>query len=234
MNSSARQTAKIRHRPPMAVHPIASGANSDDPAKARVRVAVAEAHQLLLDAMVATLNRVREFEVVGLACASREIVPEIRRACAAVTVLGLHIAGDDGLALVRDLALAVPSCRVVLLATRPTRAFVDRAVAAGVLSVVPTAAKLPHLVDAIRGAASGCVTLDPRLLCQPSSPDCPLNEREREILRLTASAAPIKDIAKELYLSPGTVRNLTSALIRKLNGRNRFDAARIALERGLL
>ncbi|WP_344345544.1 response regulator transcription factor, partial [Kitasatospora putterlickiae] len=61
-----------------------------------------------------------------------------------------------------------------------------------------------------------------------------LSEREREILRLTATGASVKEVARELYLAAGTVRNVTSGAMRKLDGRNRFDAARIAAERGLL
>ena len=61
-----------------------------------------------------------------------------------------------------------------------------------------------------------------------------LSDREREVLRLTAGGAPIREIAAELYLSPGTVRNLSSSAIKKLEGRNRFDAARIASTRGWL
>ncbi len=54
------------------------------------------------------------------------------------------------------------------------------------------------------------------------------------MLRLTAGGATVKEIAGELYLASGTVRNLTSAAIKKLGGRNRFDAARIAVEQGWL
>jgi two-component system response regulator DesR len=199
-----------------------------------ISIVVTEVNQLFLDAVVNTLNLVEEFQVVGTVCDPAMVVTEVRRTCPAVTVLGMGANGDDVLELASRLSEAVPSCRIVLIAARPTRALVDRAVAAGALSVVPTNARLPHLVDAIRGVASGCLTIDPRLLSQTSAATRSLTEREREILRLTGQGTPAKDIASRLFLSPGTVRNLTSSLIRKLGGRNRFDAARIAAERGLL
>lgn len=201
---------------------------------ATIRIVVAEENQLFLDAVVNTLSLVQEFDVVGTVCRPEALVPEVRRACPTVAVLGMRTVGQDVLDLVRGLNEATPSCRIVLIAMRPTRALVDRAVEAGALSVVPTHARLPHLVDAIRGVATGCLTLDPRLFGSSSPMSRTLSEREREILRLTSLGSPTKEIAKQLFLSPGTVRNLTSALIKKLDGRNRFDAARIAHERGWL
>jgi two-component system response regulator DesR len=207
---------------------------TNNPRTTSVRVVADEEHRLVLDALVETLNRIPEFDVVGIACDPPALPAKIGRGGPAVTVLNMHMAGNDGLELVQSLTDAVPSCGIVLLAIQPTQAFVDRALAAGALSVVPTNANLPNLVDAIRGVASGCVTLDPRLLCRGNSADELLSQRERQILRMTAAAAPVKDIARELYLSPGTVRNVSSSLIRRFKARNRFDAARIALERGLL
>ena len=55
-----------------------------------------------------------------------------------------------------------------------------------------------------------------------------------EEVNLPDCLASVKEIAQQLFLSAGTVRNLSSSAIRKLNGRNRFDAARIAYERGWL
>lgn len=59
-----------------------------------------------------------------------------------------------------------------------------------------------------------------------------LSQRERDVLRSTATGASVKEIAREFYLAPGTVRNLTSSAIKKLQARNRYDAARIAEELG--
>nr|WP_240968398.1 helix-turn-helix transcriptional regulator [Streptomyces sp. HNM0575] len=72
------------------------------------------------------------------------------------------------------------------------------------------------------------------LLRQPPCGGRSLSTREKEVLRLTAGGAPVREIAAELFLSPGTVRNVTSSAIKKLGGRNRFDAACIASKRGWL
>jgi DNA-binding NarL/FixJ family response regulator len=72
---------------------------------------------------------------------------------------------------------------------------------------------------------------------RPAGPEprgCPLTGREIEVLRLAATGISISELAKRICLAEGTVRNLVSSSMKKLNARNRFDAARIALQQGLL
>lgn len=199
-----------------------------------IRILVAEKNQLFLDATVGTFGLVPDFEVVRTVRAPDDVVDQVGRTSPLVVVLGVGGVGYHRLDLARKVLEVSPSSRVVLIAVRPTRTLVDSAVAAGVLSVVPTHASVTHLIDAIRGVARGFLTLDPSLFDSADPADRVLGERDREILRLTALGLPTKDIADQLYLSPGTVRNLTSVLIKKLSGRNRFDAVRIARERGWL
>jgi two-component system response regulator DesR len=199
-----------------------------------VQIVTNEVNQLFLDVVRNALDTVDDFDVVGTFCDVEDAAFDYEWPQPVVTVVGTPITGDDGIDLVCKLTQIVPSCRIVLIAHQPTRALVDRAVAAGVLSVVPTHARLPHLIDVIRGVSTGCLVLDPALVAQDATAPSPLTGREQEILRLTAMGMPIKDIADKLFLAPGTVRNLTSALIKRLGGRNRFDAARIASERGCL
>ncbi|MFE7487921.1 DNA-binding response regulator [Kitasatospora sp. NPDC057541] len=225
-----------------------------------IRVLVADEQLLPLDAIAEVLSGVKDFEVVGAVSRSSMIVPVAVRRRPDVAVLGMGTA-QGGFRLVRELGRRLPDCRVVIMTARPTRTLVDRAVSAGVLGVVPKQTKIPRLVDAIRDAAAvgrppgagrpggarpglgtpglgGPAAGEPEPAVPPAAPapfaEQVLSEREREILRLTATGASVKEVARELYLAAGTVRNLTSGAMRKLDGRNRFDAARIASERGLL
>jgi two-component system response regulator DesR len=198
----------------------------------RVQIVTNEANWLFFDVVAMALGTVRDFDVVGISCDVADAARDLHWSRPVVTVVGTPIAGNDGLDLVSRLAESVPSCRIVLIANQPTRALVDRAVTGGVLSVVPAHARLPHLVNVIRGVSTGCLVLDPALVARGGAAIPLLTDREREILRLTAMGMPVKDIASSMFLAPGTVRNLTSSLIRRLGGRNRFDTARIATERG--
>ncbi|MGE6955136.1 response regulator transcription factor [Staphylococcus capitis] len=199
-----------------------------------IRIVVADDHALVLDAFAAMLRTVPGFEVVGLVNGGQHVISTVQRVRPTIAILNMGMTGTDCMQLARDVRETAPTCGVALIAAKPTRALVDLAVGAGVLSVIPKHARLTHLVGAIRGVAAGCLTIDPNLFGTPNPKTQTLSNREREILSLTVGGATVREIAKELFLSSGTVRNLSSAAIRKLNGRNRFDAARIAYEQGWL
>ena len=199
-----------------------------------IRIVVADDHALMLDAFAETLRSVPGFEIVGLINGAQHVLSTVKVLRPTVAILTMGMAGADCVQLIKDIRATQPGCGVALISAKPTRALVDRAVDAGALSVIPKHARLPHLVGAIRGVAAGCLTIDPVLIGPPAAANHTLSYREREILSLTVSGASVKEIAKELFLSAGTVRNLSSTAMRKLKGRNRFDAARIAYEQGWL
>ncbi|MCH6160374.1 helix-turn-helix transcriptional regulator [Streptomyces marispadix] len=208
---------------------------------------IGDERRLYSEAIAATLNLVHDFEVVATVNNSREIVPTVLRTLPAVTVLGTNTTGRAGRCLADELRTAVPRCRIAVIGTSPgAPARRQEASAPGLLSVIPDNAALPQLVNAIRGlvannpgngaaqaAAAGPID-SAALLRQPPCNGRSLSTREKEVLRLTAGGAPVREIAAELFLSPGTVRNVTSSAIKKLGGRNRFDAACIASKRGWL
>ncbi|MFB9311663.1 response regulator transcription factor [Nocardioides plantarum] len=148
------------------------------------------------------------------------------------------VAGDIGAAVLdvaENLSSEAPGCNVVLVATQPTPALIDQATRGGSISIVSHNAGMAHLVHAVRGAAAGCPTIDvavvrPRAAAEAS----PLSRRERDVMILTSTGCPIKEIAAKLFLTPGTVRNVSSSAIRKASARNRFEAARVASSHGWL
>jgi two-component system, NarL family, response regulator DesR len=216
------------------------------------RIVIGDERRLYSEAIAATLNLVHDFEVVATVNNSREIVPTVLRTLPAVTVLGTNTTGRAGRCLADELRTAVPRCRIAVIGTSPgAPARRQEASAPGLLSVVPDNAALPQLVNAIRGLVANAANAanaahgknggqpggpkDHALLRQPAGCNGrSLSTREKEVLRLTAGGAPVREIAAELFLSPGTVRNVTSSAIKKLGGRNRFDAACIASKRGWL
>jgi two-component system response regulator DesR len=76
--------------------------------------------------------------------------------------------------------------------------------------------------------------IDPQLAVQAWTEPDPLNEREREVLRLAGEGLTAAEIAAQLHLSPGTVRNYLSEAIGKLNAGNRIEAFRLARQKGWL
>ncbi|NUW36159.1 hypothetical protein HTZ77_32805 [Nonomuraea sp. SMC257] len=96
-------------------------------------------------------------------------------------------------------------------------------------------APVTELADAIRRVAAGQRVIDPALAVQAlSEGSSPLTPRETEILAASRGHGTIAEPARELYLSPDTIRNHLSAAIQKLGARTRAEAIEIAEEKGWL
>ncbi|HTZ45661.1 MAG TPA: response regulator transcription factor [Jatrophihabitans sp.] len=198
-----------------------------------IRIVIADQPCLASEVTARALAGVAGFDVLGISAAE----PEIAQHAAdrpTVLVAGTAATTADDRLMHRLAALhrSQPACPLVLLASDPTRALVDQAIRMGALSVVARQSSFRHLVNAVRGVAAGCLTLSPEYYAA-SGRGSTLTDRHLDVLRLTRTGAPLKQIAKELHLAEGTVRNLASAAIKALDGRNRFDAARIAADQGL-
>lgn len=197
-----------------------------------IRLVVAGEYALSVEMLAQCLDTVPDFSVEGVVKGRKELLPTVMRVKPTVAVIEENAVDDEALTTLTELHRMQPGCGVALIDAQPTRVFTDEAIRAGVLGVVSKQAELTYLIGAIRGAAAGCLTMDPGLFGPPqgSPRGSPLSVREADVLRLTVSGASLKEIARDLYLAAGTVRNLASTAIRKLDARNRFDAARIAAE----
>lgn len=110
-----------------------------------------------------------------------------------------------------------------------------RALAAHVTGFLAKETSAAELADAVRTVAAGRRVIDPQLaLAALETPDNPLSPREAEVLRRFAAGAGPTEIAADLHLSYGTVRNYLASAVTKLDARNRVDAARIATTAGWL
>jgi two-component system response regulator DesR len=128
----------------------------------------------------------------------------------------------------------LPSCRLLIITSLANPAALRRAMAAQVDGYVLKDTSPDELVCAIRKVAAGQRVIDPQLaLAAWEGPTEELTPRERTVLSLTARGDEVGEIAAELHLSNGTVRNYQTAIIQKLGARNRVDAIRIAREAGL-
>jgi two-component system, NarL family, response regulator DesR len=137
------------------------------------------------------------------------------------------------LAMVRELRNRLPDCQIVALAAAKPASLVQRLLAADVLGAVDKNAPAARLLEAIRGAAKGELVVDVNLAVAALAVEPnPLTQRELEVLRLAADGASGREIAEQLHLSPGTVRNYLSKVINKTCARTRVDAVRIAREAG--
>lgn len=151
-----------------------------------------------------------------------------------VAVMDIDMPGRlDGLDAASEIRARVPSCRMLMLTGYGKPGHLRRALAAQVDGFLLKTAPPEDLVAAIRKVAAGERVLDPSLAVAAwGLAENPLTGREADVLRLAAGGADATDIAAQLHLTAGTVRNYLTGIVAKLNARNRTDAVRIATETG--
>ncbi|MEV0237042.1 response regulator transcription factor [Nonomuraea sp. NPDC050786] len=200
-----------------------------------IRVLLAEDMHLVRGALVALLELEPDIDVVADVGSGEEVVPAALASLPDVAVLDIELPGVDGLAVTAELRKRLPECRVLVVTSFGRPANVRRAFAARASGFMVKDAPPHQLADAIRKVAAGERVIDPQLaVAALEVTESPLNERELDVLRRFAEGADIEQIAEERFLSVGTVRNYLTAIVTKLNARNRLHAVRIATDAGWL
>ena len=200
-----------------------------------VRVLLAEDQAMVRGALSALLSLEEDIEIVAEAARGDEVVPKALDARPDVALLDIEMPGGDGLSAAAALRESLPGCCVLILTTFGRAGYLRRALESGAVGFMLKDSPAAELASAIRRAVAGERVVDPSLaVAALSDGDNPLTGRERESLVASANGATIADVARNLYLSEGTVRNHLSTAIKKLGARNRVEAARLAERKGWL
>jgi two-component system response regulator DesR len=200
-----------------------------------VRVLLAEDQAMVRGALAALLSLEKDVEIVAEVSSGDEVIPAALNVLPDVALLDIEMPGGDGLAAAGELRERLPSCRVLILTTFGRAGYLRRAMESGAVGFLLKDAPASELATAIRRAMAGERVVNPGLAAAAlSEGESPLTQREREVLAASTSGATIRDLARKLYLSEGTVRNYLSTAIKKLGTRNRAEAAHLAERKGWL
>lgn len=200
-----------------------------------IRVLLAEDQTMLRGALAALLDLEPDITVIAQAANGHEALKLASDLSPDVIVTDIEMPLKTGLELASDLKLAESRARVIILTTFARPGYLRRALDAGARGYLLKERPASELADAIRRVHSGLRAVDPALAAEAwtADPD-PLSDRERQILQRAGDGRSSAEIAADLRLSEGTVRNYLSEAIAKLGATNRTDAARIARTRGWL
>ncbi|WP_018348013.1 response regulator transcription factor [Longispora albida] len=200
-----------------------------------IRVLVAEDMRLLRETLEASLALEDDMEIVASLDRGDTVAATARSARADVAIVDIELPGMDGLTATAQLRQSHPDCRVLILTALASPVNLRRATEAGATGFLLKDTPRQELIAAVRTVAAGGRVLDSTLaFAALQSPANPLTDRESEVLRRYAAGADPKEIASQVSLSYGTVRNYLAAAVTKLGARSRVDAVRIATESGWL
>jgi two-component system, NarL family, response regulator DesR len=200
-----------------------------------IRLLLADDQALVRGAMAALLDLEPDLSVVAEVGRGDEVVQAVRDHAVDVALLDVQMPGLDGVAAARELRTAVPGCRVLIVTTFGRAGYLRQAMAAGALGFVVKDTPARKLADMVRRVHEGLRVVDPDLAAQSlASGDSPLTDRESDVLRSASDGGTVADIARDLRLSEGTVRNHLSSAIGKTGARTRAEAVRLAADNGWL
>ena len=201
----------------------------------RIRVLLAEDQTMLRGALSQLLELEPDITVVAQAANGREAHRMAREHAPDVIVTDIEMPEMTGLEFAAALKESDSKSRVIILTTFARPGYLRRALDAGARGYLLKERPASELAEAIRRVHAGLRAVDPALAAEAWGADeDPLTDRERQILQRAGDGRTSADIASELHLSEGTVRNYLSEAIAKLGAANRVDAARIARSRGWL
>jgi len=200
-----------------------------------IRVLLAEDQVMIREALAALLSFEEDIEVVAQVGRGDEVTKAAEATHPDVALLDIEMPGMDGLTAAAQLKQASPGIQIIILTTFGRPGFLRRAMESGVSAFLVKDSPADKLTGTIRRVLNGEKVIDPDLAAAAlADGPTPLTPRERDVLQAAEAGGTIAEIAKQLYLSEGTVRNYLSACIQKTGARNRAEARKIASERGWL
>ncbi|MFF4615230.1 response regulator [Nonomuraea jabiensis] len=199
-----------------------------------IRILIADDQEGIRAAFRLILDAQPDMTVVAEAADGRAAIETARAIGPDVVLADIRMPGADGIEVAR--ALAGSGIHVVIVTTFGLDEYVDAALRHGASGFVLKRSGPTLLVEAVRAAMNGDMLISPqltvRLLRQrglpetsPGAPHVVLTERENEIVAMVAHGRTNAEIAAELFLAPGTVKNHIAAIQRKIEARNRVAIA---------
>jgi DNA-binding NarL/FixJ family response regulator len=212
----------------------------------KTRVLICDDQMIVCEGLERILSAAPEIEVAGTAHNGQEVLDLIPTAQPHLVLMDLKMPLMNGIIATRKVRERYPEIYVLVLTTYDDDEWIFDAVRAGASGYLLKDTPPSELIKAIQGTVTGQSFVDPNVAgkilsgytknshpqSQPTNYN--LSERERDILGLLAQGLSNADIAQQLFLTEGTVRNYTSEIFKKLGVNDRTQAAVVALKYGLV
>ncbi len=195
-----------------------------------ITIVIAEDQKMLLGAFGSLLELEDDMTVVGKAANGEEAIALVEKFRPDVCIMDIEMPGKSGLEAAEE--LKGKDCRVIILTTFARTGYFQRALKAGVSGYLLKDSPSEELANSIRSVMEGRRIYAPELMDSVYSEENPLTDREKTVLGLVADGKDTKEIASQLSITTGTVRNYISTIFDKLEVKNRIEAIKHSKEKG--
>jgi two-component system response regulator DesR len=195
-----------------------------------IKIVIAEDQNMLLGALSALIDLEEDMSVVGRASNGEDAVKLVHLHKPDICIMDIEMPGKSGLDAAEELKGL--GCKVIILTTFARSGYFDRAVKAGVNGYMLKDSPSEELASSIRSVMAGRRIYASELVDDAYSQENPLTDRENEVIELMADGKSTKEIASQLFITTGTVRNYISVILDKLEVTNRIEAITRFKEKG--
>ena len=199
-----------------------------------MKLLIAEDQSMLRDAMSTLLSMEDSVESVLQAKDGKEAINLISTNDIDVAILDVEMPEATGLDVLEYIRSNNIHCKVVIVTTFKRMGYFERAIKNNVDAYVLKDRSIDELMKTINNVLAGHKEYSPELMDNIFNSHNPLTNQEKIILLKIKEGLPNKEIANELFLSEGTIRNYISNILTKLNCKNRTEAVKKSTEEGWL
>jgi two-component system response regulator DevR len=212
---------------------------------AKQRIILVDDHEVVRLGLKSLLERHPQFEVVGEAGSARDALEQVAALEPDVVVMDIRLPGTSGIEACEQIVDQHPNTKVIMLTSYAEDEMLFSAIRAGASGYVLKQIASEELVKAIEAVGRGEALLDPAVTQrvfqevrravkeEEASAFAHLSQQEKHVLLLVSEGKTNREIAKNLFLGEGTVRNYVSSILSKLGVNNRAEAAAYAVEHSL-
>ena len=215
----------------------------------KIRIHLADDHQVLIDGMLAVLKTNSKFEVVGHSLNGLELVDKIQSNEADILIMDINMPHKDGIEVLKELSQTKHSCRVIILSSYDDIKLIKEVLKLGANGYLSKQCAGESIVEAIESVAAGkdyfSQNIQEKIVSsfsgngtEPSTNEVSINtnltDRELEILKLISLEYSGKKIGEELSISLNTVKTHGKNLIKKLNVKNTIGIVKFAIKNNLI
>jgi DNA-binding NarL/FixJ family response regulator len=207
-----------------------------------MRILIVDDHPVTRDGLRSALSGSDEVEVVGEATTGEEAIEVVHQVEPDVVFMDVRMPGMGGIEATRQIRKSHPETKIILFTIDESRAAIADAIRAGVSGYLLKDVSVDELINAARLALEGKAVIHPALTRAfidevqfvEHKSETPLSKRESEILQKVAYGSTTKQVARELGISPHTVKTHLERIFEKLGANDRAQAVAIALRQGLV
>ncbi len=209
------------------------------------RIILVDDHEVVRLGLKSLLEHHPQFEVVGEAGSAREALEQVAALKPDVAVMDIRLPGMSGIEACEQIVNQYPNTKVIMLTSYAEDEMLFSAIRAGASGYILKQIGSDDLVKAIESVGRGDALLDPAVTQrvfqevrravkeEEASAFAHLSQQEKHVLLLVSEGKTNREIAKNLFLGEGTVRNYVSSILSKLSVNNRAEAAAYAVEHSL-